>query len=266
MGKKIKCYMGIPTTGSIVDSQVHTLRELEKKYADVVELVYPEECVNRIFHDAARNAIVEEFLESDCDVLWFLDSDVTPAKHVLDLIAVHYDKWKVAGAPYPVFMGQLGEEDRQIVFTVYKGSNGKGLSPTKIPYEGTDFVDGIATGCLFIKREVFSKLEKPYFEFKYDPITRVPVEGEDLGFCLKLNKLGINFFVDYSMICKHKKELDLLEMNNYAISYAQKAVDAHDRIFRGQIEALQARLKAKMAPTTSPSTPQSKLILPPGLR
>lgn len=258
--------MAIPTTGSIIDSQVYTLRELQETYKDVIEFVYPDSCVHRIFHDHARNALVEEFLATDCDVLWFLDSDITPSKHVLDLVAVHWDKWQVAGAPYPVFMTHSGEAGMQIVFAVYRGSNGKGMAPSVIPYEGTDYVDGIATGCLFIKREIFSKLKKPYFEFKYDEETRCMKEGEDLGFCLKLQKLGIKFFIDYSMVCRHQKSVDLLEMNNYAISYAQKAVNAYDKMFRGQLEEHQARLKAKMTPTSNLSTPKSKLILPQGLR
>jgi len=273
MSKKIKMYVGIPSTGFIVDSQTYLLRDLEKDYGDTIEFVYPQKLTQRIFHDAARNGIVEEFLATDCDVLWFLDSDITPPRHVLDLIAVHWDKWKVAGAPYPVFMGQLNEEHRQIVFTAYKGTNGVGIAPAKIPYEGIEFVDGLATGCMFIKREIFSLLQKPYFEFKFNPETRVLTEGEDLGFCLKLNKLGIQFFTDYSMVCKHRKELDLLEMNNYAIDYANKAVNAYDQMVRGQVAALQARYndllsryKAKMTPTFDQEHPKSKLILPPGLR
>src|SRR4051812_8912917 len=104
MSKPIKVYMGIPSTGDRVDSQSYALRVIEKRYADQVELVYPKDCVQRIFHDAARNAIVEEFLASDCDVLWFLDSDICPPPHVIELVTKHWDKWEAAGAPYPIWM------------------------------------------------------------------------------------------------------------------------------------------------------------------
>ncbi len=93
----IKIYMGIPSTGNRRDTQSYNLREIEKRYRDKVELVYPEQCIHRIFHDFARNATVEEFLKTDCDILWFLDSDITPPCDVLDLVVEHGEKWKVAG-------------------------------------------------------------------------------------------------------------------------------------------------------------------------
>lgn len=244
-GKKWKLYIGTPSTGSISDFQPYVLRDLHERYSDEIEFVYPSQLCQRIFHDAAREGIVQDFLESGADILWFLDSDVCPPKHVLDLITMYGDKWQCAAAPYPVFMAQPGEAHRQVVFTVYKQMppqpDGKiRIAPCVVPDEGTEFIAGAATGCLFIKREVFEKLERPYFEFKYDPITRAPIEGEDIGFCLKMAKLGIPFFVDYSMVCKHfKNNIDLLEMNNYAMALANKHIQA----YKNELEKLKPQLE-----------------------
>jgi hypothetical protein len=261
VNKKIKVYMGIPTTGVVCDTQPYLLRELQQKYGDRIEFVYPEVCVRRIFHDFARNEIVKEFLATDCDVLWFLDSDIAPSRHVLDLITEHWDKWKVAGAPYPVFMTPTGYDNPQVLFCVYKGTDGEGLRPSAIPYSGTDFVDGLATGCLFIKREIFEQMEEPYFEFKYDQKSRIMTEGEDIGFCKKVLKQGYRFFTDYSMVCKHYKTICLLEMNNYAIDYANRAVKNYDAQVRDKVEALVSRIRAQAAPK-EPEAPKSSLILP----
>jgi hypothetical protein len=170
-------------------------------------------------------------------------------------------------------MAQPGESHRQVVFTIYKKMvNQKPgvvkLAPCDCPNEGIEFIDGAATGCLFIKREVFEKLERPYFEFKYDPITRMPIEGEDIGFCLKMAKLGIKFLVDYSMICKHyKNNIDLVEMNNYAMSYAQKCVNYQSELIRTQVKELEQKymklrnenkqLKAMLSGSTRPPTQKS---------
>lgn len=265
MNKRVKVYMGIPSTGTRSDAQMYVLREIEETYKDTIELVYPEICIHRIFHDFARNAIVEEFLDSDCDVLWFLDSDIAPSKHILDLIAIHYDKWKVAGGVYPVFVSRSQETNEPaIVFTVYKGSpeGKKGLYPSRIPYSGTEFVDGLATGCLFIKREVFAQLEKPYFEFKFKNESRELIEGEDLGFCFKLRALGIQFFTDYSMVCKHYKQVDLLDMNNYTISFTNTAILAYDADIRAKVTAaVQAAYQAGKE-SAQKIAPASTLILP----
>lgn len=251
-GKKWKVYMGLPSNGTVCDFQAYMLRELADRYRDEVELVYPVQLCQRIFHDAARNGTVDEFLDTDCDVLWMVDSDIVPPKHVLDLLTMHGDKWLCAGAPYPIFMAQPGESQRQVVITAYKAmaptEDGKPrIAPCSVPDEGAEFVEGLATGCLMIKREVFDKIEKPYFEFKYDAITRQPIEGEDIGFCLKMVGLGIRFFTDYSMVCKHyKNNLDLLEINNYAVGLANKHIEPYkremDRV-KAQLEEVGTRFK-----------------------
>lgn len=253
---KVKLFVATPTLGVISDSLVHNMREIEARYADEIEFIYPKQCVRRIFHDFARNMMVEDFLESDADILWFLDSDVTPPKHILDLITLHKDKWLAAGAPYPIVMCPENPSKPQIVIAVFKGINDKGLAPSSVPHEGLEFVDGLGTGCMFLKREVFKDMEKPYFEFKYDREVMNIIEGEDIGFCKKLAARDIHFFVDYGMICKHYKNVCLLEMNNYAIDYANKMVLAHDRIIRGQISELSKAMVAKK---------QSSLILPPSM-
>jgi hypothetical protein len=234
----IKVFLATPTTGSVVDSQEHFLRDIREKYKDKVEFVYPKNLVRRIFHDFARNALTEDFLDSGADVMWFLDSDVTPPIHILDLITEHWEKWKLAGAVYPVFMIPPGYQNAQVVFTAYtQMDNGQYQPKAVIPEEGTDLVDGLATGCILIKREVLTEdlPERPFFKFTYDPNTCHMTEGEDFYFMRRANAKGLKFFTDYSMVCKHQKSVDLLDINNYAVQYAQSAVAAYDRALREQL-------------------------------
>jgi hypothetical protein len=79
------------------------------------------------------------------------------------------------------------------------------------------------------------------------------LEGEDLGFCRKVSDLGHKFFVDFSLVCHHMKKVSLLEMNNYAMQYAQKCLANHERAIR------QALAKKKLAQLSKPRT---NLILP----
>lgn len=256
---KIKVYVSVPTMGTVADSQVYFFRAAEKKYADRIEFIYPEQCWRRIFHDAARNACVEEFLKSDADIHFFLDSDVTPGDDLFDLVLEH-EKWKVAGAAYPIFMTPGGMDRPQLMFTVYKGTAKGGLGAANMPSEGTEYVDGLATGCLFVKREVYEAMERPFFEFKYDPDTRVMTEGEDLGFCKKVTALGHKFYIDYSKAAKHTKNVCLLEVNNYAMEYARRSVAQYDALVRSQVAELAARLSAANAKIKSLEKPVSRLI------
>ncbi len=243
MKKKLKVYLGWCSTGDRADLHLYMLRDWKDRYGEVLDLVLPDLCIHRIFHDRARCDVVDEFLASDCDVLWFLDSDVLPPTHVLDLVAHHYDKWQVAGAPYPIANIAPGCQDLGINFTVYKGvdrdkaSDLRGIYMSDLPAEGQEFVDGLATGCLFIKREVFEKMQKPWFEFKFDKETRRILEGEDLGFALKCHDLGIKFFVDYSMVCGHNKRVNLLEMSNFAMRIRNEEIRRYVEMVKPEIEA-----------------------------
>lgn len=260
----IKVYVSVPTTGTVVDGQEYIRRRLAEKYKDKIELVYPEKCTRRIFHDFARSEQVKEFLKTDCEILWFLDSDITPPDHILDLVTEHGDKWQVAGAPYPVWMTPAKADLPQVVLTVYQKNPETGnLAAADVPRSGgTAFVDGLATGCLFIKRKVLEDMPVPHFEFTYDAETRNIREGEDLGFCRKLNSKGIQFFTDYSMVCKHEKKVCLLDVNNYAIDYANRAVLEYDARIKDQLKAAIAAAKqvgfiegqqtARPTPTTNP--------------
>lgn len=238
--KKIKIYMGICSTGDRIDIHVYLFRDLQERYGDRIEFVFPESCIHRSFHDFARNEVVEDFLRTDCDILWFLDSDVCPPKFILDLVVNHHEKWEAAGAPYPIWMTPPGGTGPAVMLTAYKGvienADTRGITMADVPTEGQDWLDALATGCLFLKRSVFEKLERPFFEFKFDPISRKLTEGEDLGFALKLSKLGIKFFCDYGMVCKHYKRVCLLDVNNYAIDLSNKKVMSYDREIRGQVE------------------------------
>jgi len=252
----VKVYMGIPSTGNRADLQSYALRVIEKRFAGKVELVYPDKCITRIFHDFARNEVVEDFLKTDCEILWFLDSDVVPPEACLDLIVEHGDNWELAGCPYPVWMTPEKDKGPQIVYCVYKKTP-LGLTASKVPHSGLEMVDGLATGCLFIKREVFDKLEQPYFEFKYDPKNRKMIEGEDLGFCRKVGNQGYKFLVNYELTCRHYKTVDLSDVNAYAIEYANKAVINYDASIRPVVEKLAKQVEQYKGRS------KSGLILPP---
>lgn len=228
---KIKLFMALPSMGTRSDQQCYLLRALEAKYSDQIEFIYPAEFIGRIFHDFARNEYTKAFLESDADIMWFLDSDVVPPDSILDLITIHGDKWKLSGAPYPVWIIPNGGDHKQAVFCAYRRDE-KGMHASNIPLSGTDFVDGIATGCIFVHREVIEKMQEPYFEFKYDETSRCISEGEDLGFCRKASDLGYKFFVDFGMVCHHYKTVSLLEVNNYVVKMQQQAIYASDRAVR----------------------------------
>lgn len=59
-------------------------------------------------------------------------------------------------------------------------------------------VEAIGMGCVLMKTSVFEKLNKPYFEYTYQPKTK-DWGGEDFTLFKKLNKLGYQVKVDMNL-------------------------------------------------------------------
>ena len=70
-----------------------------------------------------------------------------------------------------------------------------------IPIQSEDdlvTVEAIGMGCVLMKTELFKKLEKPYFEYTYQPKTN-DWGGEDFTLFKKLNKVGHQVKVDMNL-------------------------------------------------------------------
>lgn len=139
-----------------------------------------------IIHDS-RNIIVKYMLSKDCDGLLFIDSDQTFPGDLLDrLIETHKD---IVGVPivrkqepYYPNIGRWDEKDKDWKVMV------------DYPQERIFQVDYIGMGFTYIRREVFEKLEMPYFDCEWvvnDKVKRgEKLIGEDVYFCRKAKQAG----------------------------------------------------------------------------
>jgi len=157
--------------------------------------------------DYNRNCIVDKFLETDCEILFMLDSDMIIDKHLLDMIKPDYDVVSAVtfsckkGIPYPLIM-KLSQD-------------GKSYQPMFDPVdELTEYteVDGIGTGCIYIRRNVFDKIQKPYFRFQYAEDGHIEL-GEDYAFSAKVKKSGVKLYVATKFIVGHSKTFDAAHIN-----------------------------------------------------
>jgi len=148
----------------------------------------------------ARNQLVETFLKSDAEYLFFLDVDLGLPSYGLKQLVEH--KLPVVGGLYfqriPPHHPLLCMQD---VFTkefhqyIHIRDYKKGLVQ----------VDATGAGCLLIHRDVFKKIKKPYF---YDPPYS---SSEDFYFCEKLKAKGIPLYVDTNVILSHSTETLITE-------------------------------------------------------
>jgi hypothetical protein len=169
----------------------------------------------------ARNLLVQEFLKTDCDRLWFLDADMLPAPpfsaRILDI------EGDIVGAAVPII-----RSNQIITNTFLRNDNSPSGVGTAIPTDPTvtmiEGVDAVGTGCMVIKRKVLEdsrmrlpgeyrdqKGKKqhlgkddapPIFRFRRKP-NGAPLSGEDVDFCLRAKKLGYSVTADYNMDFGH---------------------------------------------------------------
>lgn len=157
----------------------------------------------------ARNDIAEEFLASDCDVLWMLDSDTIPPKRlsILEGIETHpivcgaYNGFREkAGVVWHVYkLKRIDDGDKRVYGAMPPAMWGKDRFVK---------VDAAGSGCMLIQRQVLEAL--PPRPFHYEIAADGTKSTEDMVFCREVG--GVTLDTQY--LCRHHRAVDLLEARN----------------------------------------------------
>jgi len=136
----------------------------------------------------AQNQVVERILKEDnVEAIWFVEEDTIPPPEALD---------------------KLLRVDADIAFIDY----GVGGWSCSAKVRNSEEVLWCGCGCTLVKREVFDKMEKPWFrtdkslrlnDFKWIDIP-MKYGGQDIWFCCKARELGFKI-IQVEGECKHMK-------------------------------------------------------------
>lgn len=193
--------LGIPTLGTIETELAMRLIQWSHMYK---MKIFPT--VNLVPVDNARNTIVAEFLRGDDDYLLFVDDDIIPPLNAIEeLIKMDVD----IACP--------------LCFCMKKDDNGfmvpmpvafRYVGDKCLPYygQGSKEVDVGTGGMILIKRKVLEKMERPFY-FTYNADGTLG-HSEDFIFFMNAQKRGFKTFVNYDLICGHKKVCDIKDINN----------------------------------------------------
>jgi hypothetical protein len=131
------------------------------------------------------------------------DSDVYPDDPIAYFDHLMSFNLPVVGGAYPYKEPHLSNSLVCGYWADKPGIIGERLS---VKDEGLKKVDWVGTGMLSVDGKMFEKVAYPWFEcvsMRYgNNVERV---GEDLNFCKKVQALGIDIYVDTSVILNHKK-------------------------------------------------------------
>lgn len=141
--------------------------------------------------DYTRNLIVRRFLDTDIEWLLMVDADMSWTQDQLDRIC------------------ELAGDDRRIVSGWYQRQVGDQTVPIctrggRHVSDGQGVVKVDTTGCgfLLIHRDVFAKVQHPWFKVEWDD---EGCRGEDVTFCDKARTVGFDVFVDTDTHIGHLK-------------------------------------------------------------
>jgi hypothetical protein len=137
-----------------------------------------------------RMELARQALEEKADYLLWLDSDMRFPKETIGHLILR-DK-PIVAANYatrrmPVKPVAMMDDDGKIG-RVYTAPDSEGLQP----------VDYIGMGVMMVKREVFEKLDAPWFAIPYSTVGSHYI-GEDVFFCRKAREAGYEVLVDHDL-------------------------------------------------------------------
>ncbi len=154
--------------------------------------------------DSTRNKVAESLLESDYTHVLMLDADQKHAPDIVQKLAGWVinkpERLVVAGLYFnrrpPYLPLAWVKQDDGFYYQVHKWERGL-----------VEDVDLVAAGCLLINREVFERVERPWFYHDYEGAQERKSEfnypTEDIGFCKKVREAGIQICLDTTINSPH---------------------------------------------------------------
>lgn len=139
----------------------------------------------------ARRNLVEIFLKSDFDYIWWVDSDM---KFPIDapirllqrqkpIVGVNYRRRRF---PNPTFTGMSGDAGSFREFVTNENS------------PAMEQIDVLPHGCVLVKREVYEKIPHPHYLQEFIPDLNLEI-GEDIFFCQKAKQAGYEIWCDQEL-------------------------------------------------------------------
>ena len=169
----------------------------------------------------ARNEIVQGFLDSDCDYLFFVDADMGIPKNAIErLMSVAHadDRPIVAGLCFAQRDTGFSEDDYSTTFDIIPTvqvwnveDDDEGLSfsiVTDYPRDTVCEIDATGGACVLIHRGVLEKMRADCGDHWFTPIANKRTGGpfgEDTSFFLRCRQLGIPVHMDTSVKTSHDK-------------------------------------------------------------
>jgi GT2 family glycosyltransferase len=159
-----------------------------------------------------RNQLVKDFLNTECEWLYFADTDTVFAPNIIHRLLAHTDPdhMIVSGLiyvdgrpPFPMMYRRVAD--------IASGNGPFGVFQSIAEWKREDCirVDAVGGGCLLVHRDVYLEIEKKLPNrnctwFEYANFAGMAI-GEDITFCMRAADIGHKIWVDTSTRVGHIK-------------------------------------------------------------
>jgi Glycosyltransferase like family 2 len=163
---------------------------------------------------AARNRCVEQFfMTSGCDWLCMVDNDnIPPVNFVSRVIEFAQSRPDVDIVALPYYMRpELGGNARTLLCTGWHTSTPNEYEmPFQLKPEWQE-IDVGGAGCMFVRRDVFVRLGKPWFRIPERAVQEHLMNGasEDCAFCDDAKAAGFHVWSHGGLLASHLHTVDL---------------------------------------------------------
>lgn len=174
--------------------------------------------------DVTRNLMVTAFLQSDYTHLLMLDIDHVHPTDIIQKLA----RWFILYPHIQVVSGlnfRRGEPFDPVAGMDFYANGKRKTLTTWEP--GLLKVKEVGGASLMVSKEVFARIEPPWFYNIYDEVWQNSYPGEDIGFSRKCNDAGIDIYVDTTTSSPHCTENLITEetFRAYMKAYPEKFND-----------------------------------------
>jgi hypothetical protein len=192
--KQIKLSILVPTRDTVHSQFSYCLAQLYKITSELGIETF-------LFYDSStillnqRERLIEQAKKVNSDYVLWIDSDmmfpsttaVRLLEHNKDIVACNYTK-----------------RTKPLKTVAYTNLNDWNSWLPMEPQDELVKVEGVGMGCMLMKLDIFEKIQKPYFEFRYKEDTQ-DYFGEDFILLGKLREQGYDVYIDtvLSMDIKH---------------------------------------------------------------
>lgn len=217
----------------IIIARLHGGQVEPRFFTSYEQLVKPDHMpivIERLHVDRARNEVVDMVLHPETPRPPVHPNGVDPrhkdATHILfiddDMVVPPNGLMRLLSHNLPIVGGLYFARTEPHLPIVYRHVSGNQWVPVTEYVHGLQEVDAIGFGFCLVKKEVFQRMERPWFEFS----DRM---GEDMYFCARAKQLGYKIHLDGDIRCKHLATIEIGEAHFLAHKQQGLSFQSHEK-------------------------------------